>query len=198
VRPPCSPAWAIEQPRDTHAAPAAKKNRKRSPRAPACSLASTGHSAEVGPSLEGGPASIGEAPRWEPGCRSESTMSSDADAVYIRTAKRTRPRCVSRKTEERTQPQTETKNPATESFSVAVFCFPFPRKTWKSWKEIMTISGPTQKQVDYLASLIGASRDWEVERYVGDVVGKSRTKVSPKPLTKGDYSKAINHAKVQP
>jgi hypothetical protein len=54
---------------------------------------------------------------------------------------------------------------------------------------------PTQKQKDYLASLICKSRTWELDRYVGDVVGKSRSKVSAEPITKADYSRAIDHAK---
>ena len=56
------------------------------------------------------------------------------------------------------------------------------------------VNKPTDKQKDYLAYILNTSRLWEVEQFVSKVVDKPRTKVRPHPLTRRDYSAAINKA----
>ena len=54
---------------------------------------------------------------------------------------------------------------------------------------------PTTKQINYLGHLLGTTRTYRIEEYVGRIVGKSRTKVRPQPLTRSDYSAAIDAAR---
>lgn len=56
------------------------------------------------------------------------------------------------------------------------------------------ISPPTQKQLDYLARLIGARREYELRNYVCKVLGINPNRIGGVNLTTADYSRAIQHA----